>query len=179
MDMETVPARRIAELRSHSRRLRSEDPLASSHEASPDSQAQGREPADQKKLTGRQARFVDEYTTGMSATAAAIRAGYSPASASSQGYQLLQNPRVMDAIRTKQAEVRERIDVTRDMVIQEYARLAFTENYERPIGAGAKRAALADLVELLGLNVPGAKEPISIVVRYDDGESDVLAQNTD
>ncbi len=52
----------------------------------------------ESNLTPKQQRFVEEYLVDFNATQAAIRAGYSEASASSQGYDLLRNPQIEVAI---------------------------------------------------------------------------------
>lgn len=59
-------------------------------------------------LTDKQKRFTDEYIVDCNATQAAIRAGYSPKSASKTGSKLLNNPKVrnyidkeLDVIRSK------------------------------------------------------------------------------
>lgn len=44
-----------------------------------------------KKLTEKQKRFVEEYLIDLNATQAAIRAGYSPKTAYSQGQRMLKN----------------------------------------------------------------------------------------
>jgi phage terminase small subunit len=50
------------------------------------------------KLTAKQARFVEEYLCDLNATQAAIRAGYSPKTATVQGSRLLTNAKVAAAI---------------------------------------------------------------------------------
>lgn len=55
-------------------------------------------------LTSKQQLFLSEYLIDMNATQAAIRAGYSEASAYSQGQRLLKNDEIQAEIRTKLAE---------------------------------------------------------------------------
>lgn len=50
------------------------------------------------ELNDKQQRFVQEYLIDLNATQAAIRAGYSPKTAAQQGFDLLRNPKVQDAI---------------------------------------------------------------------------------
>jgi len=52
-------------------------------------------------ITNRQARFIAEYLVDFNATQAAIRAGYSEATAYSQGSRLLKNVEVSNAIRER------------------------------------------------------------------------------
>lgn len=70
-----------------------------------------------KKLTAKQAAFVEEYLVDLNATAAAIRAGYSEKSARKVGSNLLTLPHVQAAIEEALAERRERVEVTQDQVI--------------------------------------------------------------
>ena len=132
-----------------------------------------------RKLSAKQAAFVREYVVDGCATKAAIRAGYSPRTAGFAGYDCLKKPQVAAAIAKSQREMARRAGITRQMIVDEYARIAFDADFIEPVNASAKRAALADLVELLGFKVADGKEPISIIVRYEDGEKDAVKQSTD
>lgn len=57
-----------------------------------------------RRLNERQQQFVAEYLVDLNATQAAIRAGYSPRTAGSQGFDLLKKPEIAAAVATKQAE---------------------------------------------------------------------------
>src|SRR4051794_17846978 len=76
-------------------------------------------------LNERQARFVAEYLVDLNATQAAIRAGYSTATASQIGSRLLGNVKVAAAIAEAQAARSRRTEVTADRVVLELARVAF------------------------------------------------------
>ena len=76
-------------------------------------------------LNDRQSRFVAEYLVDLNATQAAIRAGYSPASARTQAADLLTNPNIAAAIAEAQAARSRRTEVTADRVVLELARVAF------------------------------------------------------
>lgn len=76
-------------------------------------------------LTPRQARFVEEFLVDLNATQAAIRAGYSAATANRAGPRLLSNVGIADAIRTAQAARSQRTAITQDRVLLELARVAF------------------------------------------------------
>jgi phage terminase small subunit len=82
-------------------------------------------------LSPKQARFVAEYLKDLNAGPAAIRAGYSAgklkASARSQGYRLLGYPAVAAAVAAAQAKMAVRSDVTAQKVIDELARIAFSD----------------------------------------------------
>ena len=68
-------------------------------------------------LTPRQQRFVEEYLVDLNATQAAIRAGYSAKTATSQGERLLRNVEVSAAIQAAQKARSERTKVTVDQVL--------------------------------------------------------------
>lgn len=78
-------------------------------------------------LTDKQARFVEEYLVDLNATQAAIRAGYSEATARSIGSENLTKPDVAEAIQAAMAERSKRTNVTADKVVAELARIAFTD----------------------------------------------------
>ncbi|UJX41706.1 terminase small subunit [Desulfovibrio sp. JY] len=78
-------------------------------------------------LNKKQQRFVEEYIVDLNATQAAIRAGYSQKTAYRIGHDLLQKTSVSDAIETAMAERSERTKITADAVLQELARLAFSD----------------------------------------------------
>ena len=71
--------------------------------------------------------FVQEYLVDLNATQAAIRAGYSPQSASKIASQLLDNTRVADAIAQAMADRVMRTHVTQDQVVRELARIGFSD----------------------------------------------------
>lgn len=76
-------------------------------------------------LTPKQGRFVAEYLIDLNATQAAIRAGYSAKTASSQGERLLRNVEVSKALQAAQKAREQRTHITQDRVLQELARIAF------------------------------------------------------
>jgi len=80
-----------------------------------------------KKLTPRQARFVEEYLVDLNAKQAAIRAGYSAKTAEVLGYETLRYPHVAAAIAAAKAARSERTNVEQDRVVLELARLAFSD----------------------------------------------------
>lgn len=77
-------------------------------------------------LTPKQERFVQEYLIDLNATQAAIRAGYSAKTAEQQGPRLLGNVGVAEAIKAAQDARAKRTNITQDRVLQEYARIAFS-----------------------------------------------------
>lgn len=79
-----------------------------------------------KKLTAKQAMFVKEYLIDLNATQAAIRAGYSEKTAYSIGQRLLKDVEVQRAIQQAMDERGKRLDITADNVLQEIAKLGFS-----------------------------------------------------
>jgi len=77
-------------------------------------------------LTPRQARFVQEYLIDLNGTAAAIRAGYAPASAHVQASRLLSKDKVAAAINSAKAKRSEETKIDAAWVLAECRRL-----YER------------------------------------------------
>lgn len=78
-------------------------------------------------LTAKQRRFVGEYLIDLSATKAAIRAGYSAKTAHSAGPRLLEHVGVAKAIDEAMAQRAERTRITADRVLRELARIAFSD----------------------------------------------------
>jgi phage terminase small subunit len=78
-------------------------------------------------VNARQQRFCEEYLIDLNATQAAIRAGYSSASAGELGCALLKNVKVRARIDAELAERSRRTGVTADRVVRELARVAFAD----------------------------------------------------
>ena len=76
------------------------------------------------KLTDKQYAFVAEYSTDKNATQAAIRAGYSPKTARSQGQRLLTKVDIKDLVDKKLAELEEKAGLTAERVMQEVKAIA-------------------------------------------------------
>ncbi|MGJ1211939.1 terminase small subunit [Sphingobacterium multivorum] len=76
------------------------------------------------KLTDKQERFVKEYLIDLNATQAAIRAGYKNGEI---GRQLITKNYVSEAIKNAQQEISKRTDITIDRVLNEYAKIAFSD----------------------------------------------------
>ena len=74
------------------------------------------------KLTPKQARFVDEYLTDLNATQAAKRAGYKDPSI---GRQLITKNNVSEAIARRQENLKNKLEITQERILQEYARIGF------------------------------------------------------
>ncbi len=81
-------------------------------------------------LTPKRAKFVQEYLVDLNATQAAIRAGFSPKSASVEGARLLINAKVAAEIAKAQLARQERTQVTQDWVVER-----LRENVDRAMTA--------------------------------------------
>ena len=103
------------------------------------------------KLTPKQARFCEEFVVDHNATQAAIRAGYSAATAKEQGYRLLTKVHVQARVAELHAAHRERLDTTVDSItlqLREDRALAHEKGQ-----AGAAVQASMGLAKLYGLLV--------------------------
>lgn len=102
--------------------------------------------APSRKLTPKQARFVDEYLSDFNATQAAIRTGYSPKTAVQQGYRLLTNAHIQAAISAERTSLATKFEVTRERLLAEYSKLAFSDprKFFKPDGS------LKDITQLDG-----------------------------
>lgn len=76
-------------------------------------------------LTAKQQAFVREYLIDLNATQAAVRAGYSEKTAKEIGHENLTKPHIAEAIAAAQEQRAARTEITADMVLREYAKLAF------------------------------------------------------
>ncbi len=76
-------------------------------------------------LTPKQAKFVEEYLIDLNGTQAAIRAGYSAATARQIASRELSKVNVQDAIAAGRAKLAEAAGVTAEKVVKEYALLGF------------------------------------------------------
>lgn len=72
-----------------------------------------------------QERFVSEYMIDKNARNAAIRAGFSAASAHVTAHRLLKKANVASEIARREAEIAQKCDVSVEKIMREYARIAF------------------------------------------------------
>lgn len=83
------------------------------------------ESEDKNKLTEKQELFCNEYLLDLNATGAARRAGYSEDSASAIGWENLRKPEIQARIQEIRAVMSKGFNITKEMIIQEYRRIAF------------------------------------------------------
>jgi len=80
-----------------------------------------------RKLTPKQARFIDEYMIDLNATQACIRAGYSAKTADRIGPELLGKTCVQGALAVRMKKREERTEITQDKVLSELAKIGFAD----------------------------------------------------
>ncbi len=76
-------------------------------------------------MTAKQIRFCEEYLIDLNATQAAIRAGYSPASAGTVAGENMKKPQIRARIDKALAEQSKRTGANADRVVRELAKVAF------------------------------------------------------
>jgi len=79
------------------------------------------------KLTPKQKRFIEEYLVDLNGTQAAIRAGYSAKTANRIATENLSKPVIANEIQKEQQKRSKRTEIEQDRVLQEEARLAFSD----------------------------------------------------
>lgn len=79
------------------------------------------------ELTPKQSRFVDEFLLDFNATQAAIRSGYSKKSARQVGAANMSKAAISAEIKRRTMETGKRLEATRERVLNELVRLAFSD----------------------------------------------------
>jgi len=82
------------------------------------------------KLNDKQQKFAREYLIDYNATQAAIRSGYSAKTAYSIGERLLRKVEVQNQLSGLKQKDAQKAEVTREMIIAEYVKLAFGDARE-------------------------------------------------
>ena len=77
------------------------------------------------ELSAKRQRFIEEYLIDLNGKQAAIRAGYTPASASVTASRLLANDNVKNEVARRQAHFSEKLCINTENVINELANIAF------------------------------------------------------
>ena len=98
----------------------------------------------QRKLNPKQQRFVEEYLIDLNATQAAIRAGYSPKTATAIASENLSKPRISAAIACAMAERSKRTGITQDRILEELAKVAFIKLTDIVDDTGKIKAGATD-----------------------------------
>jgi len=82
------------------------------------------------ELTPRQSRFVDEYLKDLSATQAAIRAGYSKKTAGRTGHENLKKPEIAREIQARMNDRAKRTHITAEKVLERWWEIATADPAE-------------------------------------------------
>lgn len=93
-------------------------------------------------LSAKRQAFCEEYVVDYNATAAAIRAGYSPKSADAEAGRLMKIERVKAEIDRLKAEKSARTGVTKERIMEELAKLAFVDHQDVIDESGSIRPGL-------------------------------------
>jgi phage terminase small subunit len=78
-------------------------------------------------LNEKQLRFATEYLRDQNGTRAAVAAGYSEKTAHAQASRLLKHVKVRAYIDERMAVVINKLEVTQERIVEEYARIAFSD----------------------------------------------------
>ena len=110
-------------------------------------------------LRPRQALFASEYLVDLNATRAAVRAGYSPATARQMGAENLTKPVIAGAIDAAKQARSERLEITQDDVLRGLHQEATRT------GEGTSHAARVSAWALLGKHLGMFAEKLDVTVQ--------------
>jgi phage terminase small subunit len=122
-----------------------------------------------KPLTPKQKRFVEEYLIDLNAAGAAERAGYSANAANVEGCRLMKKSHIAAAIRAAQGARSERMQITADQVLAEYAKLGFANMLDY-IRVNDQGEAYVDFTKLTREQAAAIAEVTSEVYQEGRGE---------
>lgn len=83
--------------------------------------------AEGKELTAKQIKFCEEYLIDLNGAQAAIRAGYSRNAAKEIASENLTKPNIQAYLSQRQEELQQATGITQKRVLEEYAKVAFTD----------------------------------------------------
>lgn len=110
----------------------------------------------QTKLTPRQQRFISEYLIDQNASAACVRAGYSPKGSNVTGSQLLAKPNIREKIQEKQNETAQRLQIEFETVLHQVREgIELARSNGDP---GAMIRGCAELNKMMGFYQPAFSE---------------------
>lgn len=116
-------------------------------------------------MTAKQTKFIDEYMIDLNQTKAAIRAGYSPKTANEQASRLLTNVNIQHELQKKQAEQSRRTGITQDRVLNELAKIGFS-NMDDFVMWGRKGINLRESNELSREDAACVQEVSESITEY-------------
>lgn len=95
-------------------------------------------------LSARKSMFIREYLVDLNAAQAAIRAGYSPKSAETNGPRLLRDAQVAAAVQVAMDERAKRVGMTADEVLAELKAIGMSDVRHYQFGEGSDPLVLAE-----------------------------------
>jgi phage terminase small subunit len=114
----------------------------------------------EKQLSPKQKRFVEEYLIDLNAIQAAIRAGYTEKGAHTTSWRMITNPSIAKEIQRAMKERSERTAITQDRVIQEIARIGFSDP-RRLFDATGEMRSIQDLDDDTAAAIAGIDVSVS------------------
>ena len=121
-----------------------------------------------RRLTLKQARFVEEYCVDWNGTQAALRAGWSETSAATEAWRLLRKVEIRAAIDARTAELSRQCEISSARVLLELARVAFAD-----IRAVFDAEGRVQLPKSFADPIAAAVKKIEVVTKSVDGGDDI------
>lgn len=121
------------------------------------------------ELNDKQKRFCEEYSIDGNATQAAIRAGYSPKTAGSIGFNLLKKAEINEMLDELNAAAAERCNVTKDEAIGMWREIWVSASAKRAKGEG-ESATLAMVDYAAACKAADALAKVAGVYEKDNGQ---------
>ena len=122
------------------------------------------------KLTEKQKRFCEEYLIDLNATQAAVRAGYSPKTASRIAVELLNKTHVSQYLSKLMQERSESTKITSEQVVKELEKIAFSDT---EITGKEKMKALELLGKHLGMFQNQNSDESKVLEKLDEVLGDI------
>jgi len=125
-----------------------------------------------KKIDAKSERFAYEYLVDLDPVKAAIRCGHVPTEAKKVGPEYLEDPVVQEIIEKQRQKYLNKLDITKEKVLREYSRLAFSDitKYYIELSDGSIRWKTASELNVDGLNLTDASAAITEVIFERDKE---------
>jgi phage terminase small subunit len=111
---------------------------------------------DSRNLSPKQARFVEEYAIDHNGAGAAVRAGYAARSARVTASQLLAKPNVRGAVEALERQAAERLQMSRERVLEELQAAIQLAKEKRDVHAMIK--GWSEIAKLCGFYAPERKK---------------------
>ncbi len=129
-------------------------------------------PKDDRGLTPKQARFVDEYLIDLNATQAAKRAGYSEKTAQEQSARLLSNAIVSRAIAERRQALHDKLELDQEWVLRNLEEIAGRCMQKKPVMVydreerGMVQAQDVDGCDIWTFDSAGANRAVELIGKH-------------